>query len=101
MRKAKGYWDNKENVFTEAKKYPTRYEFYKGCGSAYYKAWKNGWLSEMDWFKEVYKHWNYEKCYEIAKKYPTRNKFKQNAHRAYDAARKNKWLDILFPKKVA
>ena len=50
MRKPRGYWDIKENVFAEAKRYKTKSKFRKGCGSAYMYAWRNGWLDEMDWF---------------------------------------------------
>lgn len=44
----------KEKVFEEARRYQTRKEFFKGCSGAYNVARKNGWLSEMDWFKNGY-----------------------------------------------
>ena len=50
-KRANGYWNIKENVFEEAKKYQTRTEFCKGCGGAYQIARRNGWLDEMIWFK--------------------------------------------------
>lgn len=38
---------NYETCYEEAKKYSTRYEFQKGCGSAYEVARKNGWMDEL------------------------------------------------------
>ena len=38
---------NKETCHEEAKKYSTRSEFKKGCGSAYEVARKNGWMDEL------------------------------------------------------
>lgn len=49
-RKPSGYWDIKENVIEESKKYKSKSEFQKKCSSAYRKALDNGWLKEMDWF---------------------------------------------------
>ena len=36
-----------ETCYEEAKKYSTRNEFKKGCGSAYNVACKNGWMDEL------------------------------------------------------
>ena len=52
-KRPNGYWNIKENILAEAKKYQTRSEFCKGCGSAYQTARVNGWLSEMSWFKHI------------------------------------------------
>ena len=90
-----GKW-NKETCYEEAKKYSTRTEFYKGCGSAYAVAWKNKWLDDYDWFKRpvVYnKKWSYETCYIEAKKYKTKREFKKECSGAYTVACKNKWID--------
>ena len=90
-----GKW-NKETCYEEAKKYSTRSEFQKGCGSAYAVACKNKWINNYNWFVEVCKpmgYWNKETCYEEAKKYFTRNEFYKGCSRAYEVARKNKWLD--------
>ena len=87
---------NKETCYEEAKKYSTRYEFQKGCGSAYEVARKNKWLDDYDWFVEIYKpmgYWNKETCYEEAKKYSTRSEFQKGCGSAYKVACKNKWLD--------
>ena len=90
-----GFW-TKENVFTEAKKYKTRTEFQKGCSSAYVVARVNGWLDEMNWFKEVKKpggYWTKENVFTEAKKYKTRNEFQKACSRAYNVAWKNGWLE--------
>ena len=44
--KTNGYWTY-ETCYEEAKKYSTRNEFCKGCGSAYEVARKNGWMDEL------------------------------------------------------
>ena len=43
---------NKETCYEEAKKYSTRSEFFKGCGSAYNVARQNKWLDDYIWFIE-------------------------------------------------
>lgn len=48
-QKSNGYWIY-ENCYEEAKKYQTKTEFCKGCGSAYDAAWKNKWLDDYTWF---------------------------------------------------
>lgn len=47
--KPNGYWNNKENVIEESKKYSSRTEFEKKCSRAYQNARINGWLDEMPW----------------------------------------------------
>ena len=49
--KPKGYWD-KEHCEEASKKYNSRTEFSDGCGSAYIKALKNGWLDEFTWLEK-------------------------------------------------
>ena len=95
MSKPRGYWDIKDNVFKEAKKYQTISEFWKGCGSAYDAARKHNWLGEMIWFKEIYKprgYWTKEKVFAEAKKYKTKNTFRKGCMTAYLYAYRNKWL---------
>lgn len=48
--KPSGYW-TKERVFAEAKKYNTKNEFKKNEISAYHITIRNGWMTEMTWFK--------------------------------------------------
>ena len=105
IRKPNGYWTY-EICYEEAKKYSTRYEFKKGCGSAYVVARQNKWLDDYDWFVNGNKRaaekktkWNKETCYEEAKKYSTRSEFKKGCGNAYNVARKNGWMDELFPQK--
>lgn len=45
--KTAGYWDIRENVIEEAKKYNSRTEFAKKSDYAYKKALKNGWIDEL------------------------------------------------------
>lgn len=96
-----GKW-TKERVFKKASEYKTKYEFKKGCISAYCAARRNGWLSEMDWFEEIRKpngYWNnWEIVFEEARKYSTRGDFKKGCQTAYHAAHRNGWIDELFPK---
>ena len=49
-----GYW-TKERVFEKAREYKSKYEFCKGCASAYQVAKKNKWLEEMFWFNSIFK----------------------------------------------
>ena len=91
-----GYWDNYEHCYEEAKKYKNRRAFMKGCSGAYTKAWKNGWLDDYTWFKEMKKpngYWTQETCFEEAKKYSSKKEFKQHANGAYQFAYKEGWLD--------
>ena len=86
----------KESVFAEARKYQTKKDFERGCGSAYNAAIKNGWIKEMDWFKEIRKpsnYWTKERVFAEAKKYQTRGEFARGCHSAYNAARENGWLE--------
>ena len=99
MKKPKGYWNIKENVFEEARKYKTRWEFQKGCIGAYTSAYKNKWLDEIDWFVSPQKpkgYWTREKVFEEAKKYQTIGEFQKGCISAYIVARKNKWIDEMY-----
>ena len=97
-----GYWQNKENVINEAKKYKTRGEFQKNNVGAYESARKNKWFGEMDWFEKPKErkpkgYWqNKENVINESKKFKTRSEFKFFSQRAYESARKNKWLDEMI-----
>lgn len=93
MKRPNGYWNTKENVFEEAKKYKTIGEFQKGCISAYNVALRNSWLSEMTWFVNGRLKWTKEKVFEEAKKYQTRNEFRKCCGSAYNVAIRNGWID--------
>ena len=84
-------WDY-ETCFQEAKKYKTKKEFHDGSAGAYAIAWKNGWLSEYDWFEKKLK-WNRETCYQEALKYNCRKEFSDNSESAYKVALQNGWLN--------
>ena len=92
LQKPMGYWDNYDHCFEEARKYKNRRQFQKGCGGAYEKASKNGWLDDYTWFQgNKMNYWNRETCYEEAKKYKTISDFAKKAVRAYELSRKNGW----------
>ena len=97
-----GYWQNKENVINEARKYKTRGEFQKNSVGAYESARKNKWLDEMDWFEKPKErkprgYWqNKENVINESKNFKTRSEFKFLSQRAYESARKNKWLDEMI-----
>ena len=97
-----GYWQNKENVINEARKYKNRYEFQKNSAGAYLSALSHNWLNEINWFKKPKEkkprgYWqNKENVINESKKYKTRSEFKFLSQRAYESARKNKWLDEMI-----
>lgn len=104
LLKPYGYWNIKQNVFEAAKKFKTKSEFKTSYNKAYQVARVNGWLNEMDWFKEVQKprgFWTKENVFAEAKKYKTRNEFRKYSNGAYDVARHNGWLDELFVRYAA
>ncbi len=45
-QKPRGYWDIKENVFNEAKKYSTKTEWARVSTSSYQAAYRNKWVTE-------------------------------------------------------
>ena len=50
-KKPDGYWDVKEHVMEEGKKYRNRTEFSKGAFTAWRKAKDYGWIDEIEWGK--------------------------------------------------
>ena len=89
-----------QTCFQEAKKYNSRINFKKGCGSAYEIALKKSWLDNYTWFisynelqKTIHTKWTYETCYQEALKYESRRGFAKGCSGAYQVARKNSWLD--------
>ena len=98
--KPSGYWNIKENVFQEAKKYTSIIDFYKGCNIAYYSAKNNGWLDDMDWLTKTERkdhgYWNIKNnVFAEAEKYEYKSDFRRNAPGAYDSARRHHWLGEL------
>lgn len=102
----KGYWNVKENVVNEAKKYTSVTEFQKGSGGAFNSARRLGIMDEFTWFEKKEKlpfcYWkNKEHCIEESKKYASRNEFRKGNQSAYWASLKYGYLDemIWLPKR--
>lgn len=93
----------REACYAEAKKYSSRSEFKKGCGSAYEVARLNNWLDDYTWFEEIHKpkgYWDiYENVYNEAKKFDSRRAFKKESPQAYKVACEKDWLRLFdwFP----
>ena len=91
-RKPRNYWDSKENVINESKKYINRTSFKENSQSAYNSARRHDWLSGMHWLdKGLNKHpkgyWkNKENMMNEAKKYSTKEEFKKGNLTAFLAA---------------
>ena len=49
--KPSGYWNNKEHVIEESKKYKTKSEFRKHSNGAFNAAKKKGYINELTWLK--------------------------------------------------
>lgn len=87
----------KELCAEEAKKYPTRRQFQKGCQTAYHKAYVEKWLDDIcSHMTSPYKpsgYWTYEKCLEEAKKYKNRWSFQTANSVAYQKAIRMGWIE--------
>lgn len=98
----RGYWNIKENVINESKKYSSKKEFLDKCPSAYLAAYKKGYLNELTWLiKQEQKpknYWTYEKIKEESLKYKSRSDFFKNSSSAYYAALKLNIMDDLYNK---
>lgn len=95
----RGYWQDKQNVMTESKKYTSRNEFRWGNPSAYRAAINNEWIDEMIWFvhpTNTNLKWSKESVFEESRKYTTRGSFKKGSPTAYKVARKNDWLSVMI-----
>jgi len=102
---------NKELVFKRAADFETRTKFARGASGAYDKAWKNGWLNELD---DVFgapvcpgslnRVWTLEKILLVAKKYSSRKAFAISVDSAaYGAAQKMGALSVIgavFGEKI-
>lgn len=51
-KKPNGYWDVKEHVLNEGKKYKNKKTFAEGAYTAWRKAKDNGWIDEIEWAKD-------------------------------------------------
>ena len=96
-KKPNGYWNDKNHVFEESRKYITPKEFKEGCGNAYYSALNYGWLDEMTWIKRTAKkpgHWKLkENVMKEGCKYKSRVEFRWGCPGAYRSAIVNRWIN--------
>ena len=94
--KPMGYWQNKQTVMEESRKYSSRVDFRWGSTSAYKSAISNGWIDEMTWLKRPQNYnfkWSRENVFMESQKYNSRSAFKKGCPSAYRVANKNGWLD--------
>lgn len=95
QQKPKGYWNNYNNCYEEAKKYKSIRQLQLGCPSAYLSAKKNGWIDDYTWFTRRNKpqgYWTKETCYQEAQKYKKITDFARKAVRAYTLSKENGWM---------
>lgn len=93
-KKESGYWDNKENVINEAKKYKTRSEFMKKSSGAYHSARKNGWLNEI--IDISVNRYTKDDIFKIAKKYKTKKSFMEDYGHLYKVCKKNNYFKDMY-----
>ena len=100
MKRPKGYWKNKENMMSEAKKYTTKEEFKEKNLTAFLMSYKYGFNEEMDWMVKQKQHkngyWTYKHIEEEALKYNTKTEFSKGNNTAYRAALKLGIIDDFF-----
>ena len=86
-----------EKCYMEALKYEYYNDFVKNSRAYYRVAYRNGWVVDYTWLKQVHfqtvKAWTYELCVEESKKYSSRGEFGKKSNGAYNMARINGWLD--------
>lgn len=86
----RGFWQVKENVLCDAKKYSYQSQWAKASGGAFTSAKKNGWATEATAHMQSPKvpkgHWTLKTLVEDAKKYRTRITWKRANASAYATA---------------
>lgn len=98
-RKPKNYWNIKENVMNESKKFNSRTEFKKKSGNAYNSAIRHRWINEMPWLdmhnkKHPKGYWKDRvNMMTEAIKYSTKEEFKKGNLTAFLAAYKYGYID--------
>lgn len=90
------WWNVKEHVLDESKKYKTLDEFFWQSPAAHFAARKHKWIDEMVWLQRSQTqpgHWQIEEnVIEESKKYSTKTAFHNGCHAAYDyASTHNLW----------
>lgn len=93
-KKESGYWDVKENVIAEAKKYRTRQEFMKHSSGAYHACLRNGWLNEV--IERATNRYTKEDIFEIAKQYTTKKEFTKDYGYLYKVCKENGYFDEMY-----
>ena len=93
-----GYWNDKEHIIEEAKKYTTIKEFQKECGGAFNSARRLGIINELTWLSKEkrlpFGYWkDKEHCIEEAKKYDSKKSFQKGNQSAYWASLKYGYLE--------
>jgi hypothetical protein len=86
-----GFWNIKENCFTEAKLYNSKSEFRINALGAFRACKKHGWLDEIcdviySGITISFKRWTKEECQIETNKYNSINKFKRKSTSAYNYA---------------
>lgn len=95
-----GFWNDKENVMNEAKKYRTVYELQRKCYSCYCGMKRNGWLLEA--FPNLANvkpsnFWNnFQNCKEEVRKYSRLIDLITSNKSCYNAIMRNGWDGELF-----
>lgn len=95
---ARGFWDVKDNLIAEAKRFNNRTDFARGSSGAYEAAIRNNWLGEicshMIQTYAIRGNWcDKNNVLAEALKYKTRMDFCKGSAGAYDSAFTNGWLD--------
>jgi hypothetical protein len=90
--KPKGYWDIKENVLKEVKKYKTYSNWREKSQVSYNSALKNNWLDEISEYlpkeRDSEIKWNLETCLSYSKRYKTKSDWHKNNNHSYMMAKK-------------
>lgn len=90
-----GYWQIKQNVIDESRKYSSRVDFRWGAPGAYRSSIDNGWIEEMTWLKRPQNYnlkWTRESVFAESKKFEYRGAFRKGNPSAYRVANINGWL---------
>ncbi len=96
----KGYWKIKENVMAEARKYRDKEEFKEKNLTAFFAAYRYGYMEDMEWLVRRKQHkkgyWVYETIEKEATKYNTKTDFFRGNPTAYKTALKLGIIDDFF-----
>ena len=96
-----GYWNDKEHIIQESKKYTKLKDFQKYSGGAFNAARRQGIIGELTWLAKEqrlpHSYWkNKERCMEEGKKYNSKNEFKKNNQSAYWASHKYGYINEMY-----